>query len=480
MWFMLAGQPDWNRAATAAEVDGRSGATATQPTASATEQSAASAPTESVNETQNWNLHFQNTVIVQGDPAFHASYSGPHSLHRGGEIKETVSLDVYSGLRLWPGAELHADALVWQGFGLSHTFGIDDFPNGDAYKAGTRDPNVMFAHLFLRQTFGFGGEQEEVPDDQLTLAGRQDVSRLTLTIGRGTPLDIMDHNTYAGDPHRQFMNWANAANVTWDYGQDTIGYGTGFTAELNQRDWALRYVFFPMPLYQNHGNAGSGDSGDDQYLTYPQRGSYGKFLKSWAMALEYERRYTVHAHPGAIRFLAWLNESKMDSYDAAAAVLRAHGASADISVAEAYHYAYGFGLNWEQEITQDVGVFSRLGWNDGKSQALEFTDANWTASLGLSIKGRPWGRADDTLGLAGIVSGISRDNQKFLAAGGLGILDGDGALRYRPEMVIETFYDFQIVKNIHGAVDYQFINDPAFNRDRGPVSAIALRFHVEF
>ena len=170
----------------------------------------------------------------------------------------------------------------------------------------------------------------------------------------------------------------------------------------------------------------------------------------------------------------------MDSYDAAAAVLRAHGASADISVAEAYHYAYGFGLNWEQEITQDVGVFSRLGWNDGKSQALEFTDANWTASLGLSIKGRPWGRADDTLGLAGIVSGISRDNQKFLAAGGLGILDGDGALRYRPEMVIETFYDFQIVKNIHGAVDYQFINDPAFNRDRGPVSAIAVRFHVEF
>jgi high affinity Mn2+ porin len=141
-----------------------------------------------------WNFHVQNTEIVQGDPAFPARYSGPNSLNSKGEVQETVTLDLYAGARLWRGAEAHLDFLMWQGFGLSQTFGIEAFPNGDAYKAGTRDPNYTFAHLFIRQTIGLGGQQEGVPDDPLTLAGKQDISRLTFTIGRLSPLDICDHH----------------------------------------------------------------------------------------------------------------------------------------------------------------------------------------------------------------------------------------------------------------------------------------------
>ena len=442
------------------------------------------APTQASNSVTNlgqqWNFHAQNTEIVQGDPGFPAKYSGPHSLNSAGEVRETVSLDLFAGVRLWRGAEAHMDGLMWQGFGLSHTFGIVAFPNGDAYKAGTETPNLMFSHLFLRQTIGLGGEQEDVFDDQLTLAGKQDISRLTFTLGRMSALDVFDHNTYAQDPHTQFMNWGLMANLTWDYGQDTIGYATGFTAELNQPKWTLRYGFFPMPPYHNFQNAGSGDGGDDQYLTWPSRGSYGPFLRSWSMATEFERRYSINSHPGAVRFLAWLNEANMDSYQAATAILLANGPNADISPAQAYHYAYGFGFNWEQEVAKSVGVFSRLGWNDGKTQALEFSDANWSASLGASIKGNTWNRPEDSFGLAGVVSGISRDNQKFLAAGGLGIEDGDGALTYSLEKVVETYYDFKVWKSVHAAADFQFINDPAFNRDRGPVEVIGGRFHWEF
>jgi len=429
---------------------------------------------------ETWNWHVQNTDIYQTALPFSAKYSGQHSLNNRSETKETVSADVFAGVRLWSGAELHADGLMWQGFGLSHTFGVVAFPNGEAYKAGTKSPDLMFSRLFVRQTIGLGGEQEDVPDGPLTLAGKQDISRITFTLGRMSFLDVFDHNTYAQDPRTQFMNWALMANLTWDYGQDTVGYGTGMTVELNQPDWTLRYGFFQMPPYINAGNVGSGDGGEDRFLVWPGRGKYGPLFKSWSMATEFEQRYSINSHPGAVRFLAWLDEANIDTYKTAAAILEAQGPNADITPGQAYHYSYGFGLNAEQELTKSVGLFSRLGWNDGKTQALEFSDANWSASLGVRVKGDGWGRPDDTVGLAGAVSGISRDNQRFLAAGGLGIEDGDGALTYRSEKIVETYYDAKIWRGLHGALDYQYIDNPAFNRDRGPVSVLAVRIHSEF
>jgi high affinity Mn2+ porin len=197
------------------------------------------------------------------------------------------------------------------------------------------------------------------------------------------------------------------------------------------------------------------------------------------MMVEFERRYTVNAHSGAIRLMPWLNEARMASNHAATAILLANGPGADISAAQGYRYKYGVGLNWEQEVTENVGLFSRLGWNDGHEQAWTYADDNWTASLGVSVKGKQWQRPGDTFGLAGIVSGASRSNQQFLNAGGLGILAGDGALTYGSEKVVETYYDFPIWKTVHGAVDYQFISNPAFNRDRGPVSVFGGRLHWE-
>ncbi|MGC9941350.1 MAG: carbohydrate porin [Verrucomicrobiota bacterium] len=423
---------------------------------------------------QTWNWHVQNTDIVQGDSAFPAKYSGQNSLNSQGEIEETVTLDLFAGVRLWRGAEAHMDALMWQGYGLSHTYGIEAFPNGDAYKAGTKTPDFNFARLFIRQSIGLGGEQEDVPDDQLALAGKEDISRLTFTIGRFSPLDICDYNTYANDPHTQFMNWAMMGNLTWDYGQDTIGYTTGFAVELNQPNWALRYGFFQMPAQKN------GFSAEDQFLMSPPNGADGPFLRSWAMMTEFERRWNINTHPGKIRFLAWLNEADMASYPAATAILLAEGPDADISPARAYRYKYGFGLNWEQEIAKDVGMFSRLGWNDGHEETWTFTDANWSVSMGASVNGEIWRRPDDTFGLAGVVSGASSDNQKYLEAGGLDMLDGDGALTYGPEKVLEAYYDFKIWKTIHAALDYQFVTDPAFNQARGPVSILGARLHWEF
>jgi high affinity Mn2+ porin len=430
---------------------------------------------------RRWNFHAQATGVVQGDPAFPAKYSGPNSLNNNGEVQETVSADFFAGIRLWHGAEAHADILMWQGFGLSQTFGIEDFPNGDAYKAGTQVPNFMFAHLFIRQTFGLGGEHEDVPDDQLNLASKQDISRLTITIGELSPMDIFDNNTYAKDPHSQFLNWATMGNITWDYGQNTVGYTTGFIVDLKQPKWSLRYGCFSMPRDKN------GFTGDDQILMYPPRGAYGPLLQSWAMSLELERRYNINAHPGTIRFLAWLDEANFASYQVATALLLANspdlntvsqGSGTTIPVAaRAYRLKPGLGLNWEQQVANNVGIFSRLGWTPGQLDTYTFADPDWTVSLGVSVKGDAWHRNGDAFGLFSAVSGISIANQKFLEAGGTDMLDGDGVLNYDPEKILEMYYDFKIWKTIHFTMDYQFVSNPAFNRDRGPVSIFGARLH---
>lgn len=435
------------------------------------------------NLSQRWNFHMQNTIIVQGDQGFNAKYSGFNSLNNTGETQETITADIFAGAKLWRGAEAHIDFLMWQGFGLSQTFGMEAFPNGDAYKAGTRDPNYSFARLFIRQTIGLGRERENISDDQLNLTSLKDISRITITLGRFSPLDICDNNTYAHDQHSQFMNWAMMGNLTWDYGQNTIGYTTGLAIELNQPKWAFRFGFFQMPRVKN------GFTGDDQFLMWPHRGDYGPFFRSWATMLEIEKRYSIHSHPGVIRFLTWLDEANFANYQIATAMLLATPPSPNIGQgsgitipdsAHAFRYKYGFGINWEQEITKNIGIFSRSGWTDGHNETWTFTDADWTASVGVSVKGKSWHRPGDTFGLAVIISGASLDNQLFLKAGGTDMLDGDGALNYDPEKVLETYYDFQIWKGIHASLDYQFVSNPAFNRDRGPVSIFGARIHWEF
>ena len=329
------------------------------------------------------------------------------------------------GVRLWPGAEAHVDAMMWQGLGLHNTLGVEGFPNGEAYRIGTKIPNGTFARLFIRQTIGFGGEQEDVPDDQRTLAGKQDISRLTFTLGRMAAPDIFDSNAYANDPRTQFMNWAF----------------------VNNEALAVCKLGARWPIFTCLGTV-----------------------------TEFERRYSVNAHPGVIRFLAYLNKADMGSYQEA---VDNPTRPADITATRKYRFTYGFGLNLEQQIVKNIGFFSRLGSNNGQNQAWTFSDVVYAASLGFSINGAFWHRPDDTVGLAGAFNGISKVEQKFFAAGGSGILGGDGNLNYGWEKILETYYNFQIWKTIHATVDYQFITDPAFNRDRGPVSVFGARLHWE-
>jgi high affinity Mn2+ porin len=435
---------------------------------------------------EGWNFHAQTTLIPSFDAGFGAKYSGPNSLSTEAQRTGTISTDLFLGAPLWCGAEFHADLLMWQGFGLSNSFGLEAFPDNDAYKAGTVDPRFMFYHFFVRQTFGLGGEQEDVPDGALTLPGKRDVSRVTITVGRVLATDVFDNNTYNHDPHTQFMSWASTM-MTWDLPSDTVGPTTGISIELNQPDWAVRYGWFQLPSHPN------GFTSDDRIFNYPvepgEITSDGEFWKQWGMILELERRWRIEDHPGAVRLSAWADHGYLASYNAATRLLLVsppppdtpQGAELTVPAAAfGFHFKYGFGVNCEQEVAKNLGVFGRFGWQDGQTAAAAFGDANWTVQLGLSVKGAAWNRPGDTFGLCGNLIGASDAQQAFLKAGGTGILDGDGTLSYACEKSVETYYDFPIGKNLHAAFDYQFFADPAFNRDRGPVNVFQGRLHWEY
>jgi high affinity Mn2+ porin len=433
-----------------------------------------------------WNLHAQTTLIDDFDPGIRALYSGPNSLSTQRDREGTITADVFLGAPLWQGAEFHFDLLLWQGFGLSNSFGLEAFPNADAYKAGTTTPRFMASHVFIRQTFGLGGEQEDVPDGQFTLPGKRDVSRLTITAGRLNMAELFDQNTYNHDPHTQFMSWASTM-LTWDYPADTIGFTTGLALELNQPNWAVRYGWFQLPSLPN------GFTSDDRILMWPvepgEVTSDGNFWKEWGMITEVERRWRIDDHPGAIRLQAWVDHGLLASYNAATTLLVASpppantppGAEITIpGAAFSYRSKYGFGMNWEQEIAKNVGTFGRFGWQDGETAAAAFNDVDWTVQLGVSVKGAGWHRPADTFALLGNLAGASSDQQAFLKVGGTGILNGDGNLTYACEKSLETYYDFALAAGCRLAFDYQFFADPAFNSDRGPVSVFGARLHWEY
>lgn len=412
---------------------------------------------ENLEPTPWWHWHTQSTVIGQGYPGFSADYSGDHSLPAGGRLRETVSLDLMVGARLWTGAEIHADGLMWQGFGVGNTLGLGGFSNGEAFKVGTKVPNVNLARLFLRQTVALGPEVEKVADGDFQMPGDRPTSRLTFTVGKVSAKDTFDANTYANDPRTQFQNWSLFANDAWDYPADALGFVPGATVEWTHAQWSVRGGYFTV-VQRANGTA------IDWSLDRAGSGT-----------LELEHRHTWGEHPGAVRFLSYVTQAKMGSYSAA--LLRP---DLDITATRDYRSRFGFGLNLEQELTANLGAFARLGWNDGHAETWMFTEVDATATLGLSWKGTAWHRAQDTVGLGGVLNDLSGKHRAFLSAGGEGITVGDGGLRAGLEEIVELYYDCAVHPRWHLTGDFQAVNHPGYNRDRGPVYLLGARLRANF
>ena len=413
-------------------------------------------------EPANWNVHGQTTVIMQGYPRMRSPYEGTNSLPGGGQGRQTWTADAFLGWRLWQGGEFYFNPELAQGFGLNSTLGLAGFSNGEAQKGGGPFPKFRPQRYIFRQTFGLGGEQEEVADGPFQLAGKRDIDRVTVTVGRFAVGDYFDGNSYAKDPRVDFMNWAMWSSAAYDFPADLPGFTRGAVVELNRKDWALRAGLFQVP------NAPNSD-----VLVF----------KTGGAVLEFEERHTIFEQPGKLRLGVFANRGNTGNYRNALAITAANPTLDinDVIVGiQRDNPKYGFYVNAEQQIMKDVGVFARASWNDGQNQILSFTDIDRSVSGGLSVKGSYWGRPSDTIGIGGAVNGLSAAHSDFLAAGGLGLLIGDGRLNYGHERIFETYYAYAIDKSFTITADYQLITNPAYNADRGPVHIFSGRLQGVF
>lgn len=412
---------------------------------------------------EDWAVHGQATAVVQWHPAFHAGYSGPHSLDPKDQGNETADATLAAGTRLWDGAEAWADVELDQGFGLSDTLGIAGFPSGEAYKVGEHRPYFRLPRALIRQTIDLGGGEDGIAGDLNTLARQSSADRLVLTVGKFSVVDIFDTNRYAHDPRGDFMNWAIIDLGTFDYAADSWGFTYGAAAELTEGEWTGRLGLFDGSTIPN-----------DKALD-PK-----PFDQNQEVA-EIEHRHHLFGEEGKVKLLAFLTEARLGSYDDAIALARVTGGVPDTSLVRKRRDRAGAGINLEQGLGDDLGLFLRAGWTQGNDEVYEFSEINRALSFGASLGGAAWARPDDRVGSALAFNGMSEATKRYLQAGGLGILIGDGQLpNSAGEMIWESYYSVGLAEGFAISADYQLINHPAYNRDRGPVQVLAARAHLQF
>ncbi|HEY0105329.1 MAG TPA: carbohydrate porin [Rhizomicrobium sp.] len=408
----------------------------------------------------DWSLHGQATVVWLYQPAFRSPYQGANSLDPVDVGKETFDLTLFAGVRLWEGGEAYADPEIDQGFGLSNTLGVAGYPSGEAYKVGKAAPYFRLQRLFFRQTFDLGGDTVAVESAANQLAGARTADTVVLTAGKFSVTDIFDANALAHDPKADFLNWSLLDTGSFDYAADAWGYAYGGAAEWTQDWWTLRAGLFDLSRVPN--------------TTELTRG-FGQY----EIAAEGEARHTLFGRPGVAKLLGFFNRGRMGSYNDAVALGAASHATPDTALVRRPSDRAGVSLNLEQDIADDWSAFLRAGFNDGSKEAFEFTEINRTVALGISVKGSAWDRPGDTVGLAVVDNAISGAARRYFAAGGLGILIGDGALRHAgDETILETYYSLAAGEHFSIGADYQWIHDPAYDADRGPVSVFGLRLHA--
>ena len=306
--------------------------------------------------------------------------------------------------------------------------------------------------------FELGGSAEQIEGDQNQLAKTISSNRLTLVGGKFALNDFFDVNQYSHDPRTQFFNWSLMDNGAWDYAADTRGYSWGFMVEYHTAIWAIRFASVLEPSQAN------------------QLALDTNVLQAEGNNLEFEYHYRWSDRLGTVRLLSFLNRAHMGNYRT---TINTPAFNMDVTQSRTYSTKYGVGLNLEQGILPDLGSFLRAGWNNGTTETWAFTEIDETVSAGLSLKGNRWNRENDTFGLAYVMNGLSHDHLQYLTDGGYGFLIGDGKLNYAPEEILESYYSFEIFKSLILSLDYQFVDHPAYNADRGPVSIYAARIHFE-
>jgi len=415
-------------------------------------------------DTRFW-LSGQMNFIFQTHPPFHAPYSGPNSLSPKYEKATSRVLTLYTGVRLNNSTELLVDIEEAGGQALSTGLGLAGDTNLDIVRNPLLSKAPYLARGMIHKVFALSGDKIENSRNPLSLFDELPRRRLEVRFGKFSTVDFFDVNSVGSDTRFQFTNWTVDNNGAYDYAADTRGYTVGVTADYEDRNWGFRFAEALMPKVAN---------GID--LVW-------KPWQAHSENFEYELRHgLISKKTGVVRLLAFTNYANMGIYRQAIANFEAGLTPAPEITAHPWHITrkYGFGVNVEQNLARYVTAFGRFGWNNGKTESFAYTEVDQTFDMGLGVYGAWWHRSQDRAGVAFVTNAISKDHQTYLADGGLGFLLGDGKLNYGRENIVESYYTVHVWRGIYLAPGVQHIENPGYNRDRGPVVVPAFRAHVEF
>ena len=429
-------------------------------------------------ESDRFNVHAEFTGIWQGYPAFRSPYEllpsgGGRSLPGGGQGRETTEVGLYIGTQLWKGAEFWVEPEIDQGFGVANTTGLAGYASAGAFKLGLEEPYARINHFFFQQTIDLGGKAETIAPGLWNFAQTTTEDRLVLTVGKYSAPEIFGRNTYY-NPRTDFINWSYLINLPYDFGGDAWTTGMGGAAEWYVGNWTLRAGIFDLSAGPSGGNP----------LSQLGAVSLDPSFKQFNAVAEIERRYSIADEPGKIKLLGYVDHGMMGKYTDAIALYNSGTSGSlnpDTGLVRKWADKPGVSLNWEQQVTKGVGVFAQAGWMNGAYEVFDTSDVDRSVTFGVAIDGDRWGRPADRIGIAGAINGISKQYQQYLAAGGMGSLIGEGQLPHPgTENILETYYRFQYNAAMAFTLDYQFIDNPAYNTDRGPVNLFAGRVYVAF
>jgi hypothetical protein len=416
-------------------------------------------------QTARWWISAQDNIISQWHPSFDAKYSGPNSFHSHSEGATSNIATVFTGLELTHTTEIFMHFEAAAGGGLSDALGLGGFTDLDVVRNPTLGRTPYIARGMIRQIIPLSDETNEEERDPWHLATKVPVRRLEFRFGKMGINDFFDVNEVGTDSHYQFMNWTVDNNGAYDYAADTRGYTVGLVAEYYDRNWAFRYAEALMPKVAN-----------------------GIDLQ-WNLRRARAENYEFELHPKLIgdratslRLLSFVNHANMGVYrQAIENYLERKTPTPEITDHPSQTtIKYGFDVNLEQEINRSFRVFSRFGWNEGQHESYAYTEVDQTVQIGADHTGERWRRKFDKVGLAFVSNAIKADHQHYLELGGKGFLLGDGRLSYGRETIIEAYYNAHLWRGLFTAFDLQHINNPGYNRDRGPVLVPSVRFHLEF
>ena len=419
-------------------------------------------------------LSGQANIIFQAHAPFHSPYEGINSLQSRGEYKTSLLGTLYLGADVLHTPRTETDLILdvesSGGRGISQALGLAGFTNLDVVRNPNLGSKPYIARVQLHQIVGLSHKLVETDRTQFSLAIEAPERRFEFHVGKMSLPDFVDLNGSGSDSHLQFMNWTTDNNGAWDYAADTRGYTYGAVTEYVDRAWTARYALALMPTVAN---------GID--LQWNLRRASGQNF-------EVEIRQPLLGpllppeRKGSLRLLSYVNHANMGVYRTANNnYLR--GLTPTPVVTDHPHQTtvkYGFGLNFEQELTPVSHLFGRFGWNEGQHESFAYTEVDQTFELGADLAGNRWSRPDDKLGVVFVSNAIKRDHQNYLAYGGRGFLLGDGRLHYAREDILESYYTLHTWRGLYYALDAQFIEHPGYNQDRSPVLVESVRMHVDF